>query len=353
MATNKSNLNERALQLLKVLIEAYIIDGEPIGSSTLAKRSGLKISPATVRNVMANLEDLGYIHAPHTSAGRVPTARGYRLFVDSLVNIQKLDEQDLQAFQGSFSDTHTQIQLIKTASSLLSNVTQLAGVVTFPQAKSLELRHIEFLYLSKDQVLVVLVMSDNEIQNRIIHTDREYQPGELQQVGNYLNQHLNGMDLQSARQHLIEAMKNDREALNLMMQSAIELGEKAFEVVPNGSVEEEGCLIVGKTKLMDYEDLSDIDTLRQIFNAFNEKREVLTLLDSCIQANGVQIFIGRESGRAVFNDCSLVTAPYSIDDKHIGVLGVIGPKRMQYQRIIPVVDITSRLLTAALRSKMA
>lgn len=354
MAINKTQLNERAQQLLKVLIEGYIVDGAPVGSSTLAKRSGMKISPATVRNVMALLEDQGYIHAPHTSAGRVPTARGYRLFVDSLVNVQELDQSDMHTLEGRFSDEHTtNSQLIQTASSLLSNITQLAGVVTLPSIEAVAIRHIEFLYLSTDQILVVLVMSDNEVQNRIIRTDREYSSVELQQFGNYLNEHLNGMDLHMARKHMLDSMNKDRETLNKMMRSAIELGEKAFDGMSKEESPEEDCLIVGKTNLMEYDDFSDMDTLRQIFNAFNEKQDVLKLLDNCIQAKGVQIFIGRESGRAVFNDCSLVTAPYSIDDKHLGVLGVIGPKRMQYERVIPVVDITSRLLSAALRSKSA
>ena len=354
MAIDNTQLNERAQQLLKVLIEGYIVDGAPVGSSTLAKRSGMKISPATVRNVMAMLEDQGYIHAPHTSAGRVPTARGYRLFVDSLVNIQELDQGDLHTMQGRFSGSQTtNAELIQTASSLLSSITQLAGVITLPSLEAVAIRHIEFLYLSTDQILVVLVMSDNEVQNRIIHTDQEYSSDELQQYGNYLNQHLNGMDLHRARQHMLDAMNKDRETLNKMMLSAIELGEKAFDGMSKDDNSEESCLIVGKTKLLDYDDFSDMDTLRQIFNAFNEKRDVLKLLDNCIQAKGVQIFIGRESGKAVFDDCSLVTAPYSIDDKHLGVLGVIGPKRMQYERVIPVVDITSRLLSAALRSKIA
>ncbi|RVU84503.1 heat-inducible transcription repressor HrcA [Leucothrix sargassi] len=353
MATDNNSLNERAQQLLKVLIEGYIMDGQPVGSTTLAKRSGLKLSPATVRNVMANLEEQGYIHAPHTSAGRVPTALGYRLFVDSLVSVRELDEKDLTSLQTRFNDRYTNNELIQTASGLLSNITHLAGVVTLPSLEAVGLRHIEFLYLSKDQILAVLVMNDNDVQNRIIQTEREYTSSELQQYGNFLNEQLNGMDLQKARAHMLEAMKEDRKELNRMMLSAIELGEKTFDSIPEKNPEKDSCLIVGKTNLMEYDDFADMSTLRQIFNAFNEKRDMLSLLDSTIQAQGVQIFIGRESGREVFDDCSLVTAPYSIDDEHIGVLGVIGPKRMQYERVIPVVDITSRLLSAALRSNIS
>jgi len=185
MATDNNSLNERAQQLLKVLIEGYITDGQPVGSTTLAKRSGLKLSPATVRNVMANLEDKGYIHAPHTSAGRVPTAMGYRLFVDSLVNVRELDAQDLSSLQSRFNDRYTNSELIQTASGLLSSITQLAGVVTLPSLEAVGIRHIEFLSLSKDQVLAGLVMTDNDVQNRIIQTEREYTSSELQQYGNF------------------------------------------------------------------------------------------------------------------------------------------------------------------------
>ena len=351
MSGKKTEINDRAMHLLKVLIEGYIADGTPVGSTTLAKRSGLQLSSATIRNVMSKLEDHGYIHAPHTSAGRIPTAQGYRVFVDSLVNVKPLEDQDLSALEVPLGKARTQSELIQTASGLLSSLTQLAGVVTIPKVEALEIRHIEFLHLSSHQVLVVLVMSDSEVQNRIINTEREHNSSELQQASNYLNEHLGGRDLESARSHLLASMKQDQEALNRMMKSAIELGEKAFEGFSDKEPDDEDCLIVGKTKLMAYDDLSDIEKLRQIFGAFNEKREVLGLLDNCINASGVQIFIGRESGRAVFDDCSLVTAQYTIDDKYLGVLGVIGPQRMRYERVIPVVDITARLLSAALGSK--
>jgi len=340
-----SDLNERAQHLLKVLIEGYISDGQPIGSTLLAKRSGLDLSSATVRNVMKSLEDAGYIHAPHTSAGRVPTSQGYRLFVDKLVNIKPLEEQEWHGFEeeierGSSND------LIHSASNILSGLTQLTGIVMAPQMEARAIRHIEFLKLSDQQILAVLVMSNDDVENRMINLEKEISVSELQQSSNYLNELLVGQDLQQARATLLDEMEQVRKNMNSMMVSAINIGEQAV----SGLTDEcnEGCVIAGQTNLADYDDLSDVTQLRQLFNAFNQKRDVLGLLDQCLDADGVQIFIGRESGHDVFGDCSVVTAPYQIDDSHIGVLGVIGPKRMHYDRVIPVVDITAKLLSAAL-----
>ena len=340
-----SDLNERAQHLLKVLIEGYISDGQPIGSSLLAKRSGLDLSPATIRNVMKSLEDAGYIHAPHTSSGRVPTSQGYRLFVDTLVNIQPVEQQEWHDFEeeigrGSSND------LIHSASNMLSGLTQLTGIVMAPQMETRAIRQIEFLKLSEQQVLVVLVMSNDDVENRMIQLEQEISSSELQQSSNYLNELLVGQDLQQARDTLLEEMEQVRANMNSMMLSAINIGEQAVSGLSDE--QEKNCVIAGQTNLADYDDLSDVSQLRQLFNAFNQKRDVLGLLDQCLGADGVQIFIGRESGHEVFGECSVVTAPYHIDDSHIGVLGVIGPKRMHYDRVIPVVDITAKLLSAAL-----
>ncbi|MEE9445777.1 MAG: heat-inducible transcriptional repressor HrcA [Cocleimonas sp.] len=342
-----SDLNERAQHLLKVLIEGYISDGQPIGSTLLAKRSGLDLSPATIRNVMKSLEDAGYIHAPHTSSGRVPTSQGYRLFVDTLVNIKPLEQQEWHEFEeeigrGSSND------LIHSASTVLSGLTQLTGIVMAPQMEVRAIRHIEFLKLSEQQLLVVLVMSNDDVENRMIHLEQNISLSELQQSSNYLNELLVGQDLQQARATLVEEMEQVRKNMNMMMLSAINIGEQAVSGLSDE--QHEDCIIAGQTNLADYDDLSDVAQLRQLFNAFNQKRDVLGLLDQCLDADGVQIFIGSESGHDVFGDCSVVTAPYQIDDSHIGVLGVIGPKRMHYDRVIPVVDITAKLLTAALKS---
>lgn len=346
-STLMPTLNERAQRVLKVLIEEYIQDGQPVGSRTLAKRSGLDLSPATIRNVMADLEDMGYIHSPHTSAGRIPTSHGYRFFVDSLVQIKPLDELYIQQLQGRFSTQLDAHSLVQSASNMLSMITSLTGVVTLPRRQPALIKQIEFLRLSQHQILVVLVLERNEVQNRIIHVDQAFTTSELHQAASFLNEYLAGKTLQQAREVLLQAMNQDREAMNQLMLSAIELGEKAFD---HAEVEsKDDCVIAGETNLMSYDDLSDVGKLRELFGAFNQKRELLSLLDKSIQADGVQIFIGREAGLDVFDDCSLVTAPYSLEEEHIGVLGVIGPKRMPYERVIPIVDLTARLLSVAMR----
>jgi len=352
MKNDSTGLNERSKHLLKVLIEGYIVNGQPVGSTILAKRSGLDLSPATIRNVMASLEDAGYIHSPHTSAGRIPTSQGYRLFVDTLVSVKPIKEQEhfiLQEQMQEQSQLGSSSDLIHTASNMLSGLTQMAGIIVTPQMETRSIRHIEFLHLSATQILVVLVMSNNDVENRIINVDREFSTSDLQHTNNYLNEVLVGKDLKQARKALLQEMKEVREDMNAMMLSAINLGEKAVSGLADDQHEE--CVIAGRTNLMDYDDLSDVEKLRQLFNAFNHKQEMLDLLDKSMQADGIQIFIGSESGQDVFGDCSVVTAPYQIDDDHVGVLGVIGPKRMQYERVIPVVDITARLLSAALNTK--
>jgi len=344
----QTDLNERAQHLLKVLIEGYINDGQPIGSSLLAQRSGLDLSPATIRNVMHSLEEAGYIHSPHTSAGRIPTSQGYRLFVDTLVNVQPLAEQECQTLEIQL-DKYSPSSLIHSASNMLSGLTQLTGIVMAPKMDARSIRQIEFLQLSEKQILVVLIMSNNDVENRIIQVDRVFSASELQQSSNYLSEVLIGKDLQQARGVLLQEMEQVREDMNAMMISAIDLGEKAVSGMSDDKSDD--YVVAGRTNLMDYDDLSDVTKLRQLFNAFNEKRDVLGLLDRCMDADGVQIFIGSEAGHEVFGDCSVVTAPYQIDDSHIGVLGVIGPKRMHYDRVIPVVDITAKLLSAALNKE--
>ncbi|MEZ5452722.1 MAG: heat-inducible transcriptional repressor HrcA [Thiothrix sp.] len=344
-------LNNRARHILKVLVESYIQDGQPVGSRNLARASGLDLSAATIRNVMADLEEMGYIRAPHTSAGRVPTSQGYRLFVDALVNIKPLEQQALHILEGQLKAERDPGSLIQAASSLLSGITQLTGVVSMPRRNPSAIRQIEFMRLSERQVLAILVMNRNEVQNRIIQLDSDVSSSDLQQAANFLNERLIGKDLQQARTTLLEEMRQHREDMNRMMLSAIELGEKT--VADLDDRQDEDYVIAGETNLMGYDDLSDIHKLRELFAAFTRKRDILGLLDKCLQAEGVKIFIGRESGQSVFEECSLVTAPYMVDGEQIGVLGVIGPKRMPYERVIPVVDITARLLSVALNSKIS
>ena len=342
-----TDLSDRARQLLRTLVESYIRDGQPVGSRTLSRTAGLDLSAASIRNVMADLEDMGLVSSPHTSACRVPTPAGYRLFVDSLLEIKPLDSREVELLRERLSpDLETKV-LVESASGLLSAVTQMAGMVRVPRPERAALRQIEFMKLSEQRVLVILVMNKNEVQNRILELDRDYSAGELQQMANYLNDRVVGRDLATVRQQLLREMKAVREHMNSLMLAAIELGEQA--VAAGQGVDD--VVLAGQFHLLDYAELTSVEKLRQLFEAFNEKREILGLLDQCIHAQGVQIFIGQESGHRILDDCSVVTAPYEVGGHVVGVLGVIGPTRMPYNRVIPVVDITARLLGAALNSR--
>ena len=342
-------LNERSLQLLKTLIERYISDGQPVGSRALSKDSELKLSPATIRNVMADLEDMGLIHSPHTSAGRVPTVSGYRLFVDSLLTVKPLELQDLNRLQEGLSLIDDQSQALGAASRLLSELTQMAGVVTLPKRGMLFPRHVEFLPLSHSRVLVIFVTNEQEVHNKIIHTSRLFSPSELQQAANYLNSIYSGRSLASVRDAVLQELQDDREQMNQLMLDAIKMAQLAF--APNDNKED--FVLSGETNLMGFSELSDRDRLRSLFEAFSQKQGVIHLLDQCMKADGVQIFIGEESGYQAFDHCSLVTSSYSVSDEVVGVLGVIGPTRMAYEKIIPYVDMTAKLLSAALNPKSA
>lgn len=343
--TSETMLDERAQQLLKTLIESYIKDGQPVGSRTLSRTAGLELSPATIRNVMADLEEFGFLKSPHTSAGRVPTARGFRIFVDNMLKIKPLKLSVIDQLKVGLDPEMTKQNLVKSASTLLSGITHLVGIVTAPRKRYAKLRQIEFLELSENKILVILVVNQHEVQNRIIHLARKYTQSELQKVANYLNAQFAGCDLREVRHALLSELNSVREDMNRLMQSAIELGKAAFA---DHGKNENDYVLVGQSNLLEYEDLSDVEKLRQLFNAFNHKREMLHILDKCIVAEGVQIFFGQESGYGPLVDCSLVSAPYSAQGKVLGVLGVIGPTRMAYDRVIPVVDVTAKLLGEAL-----
>ncbi|MDX1512238.1 MAG: heat-inducible transcriptional repressor HrcA [Gammaproteobacteria bacterium] len=340
-------LNERAQHLLKTLVERYIREGQPVGSRALSRDSGLDLSAATVRNVMADLEELGLLRSPHTSAGRVPTARGYRLFVDTLLKVEPLDDAQVFNLERGFQSDGDPAKLMERASSILSDITHLAGIVMLPRQEHATLRQVEYLPLSEHQVLAILVVNDREVQNKIIQTDRRYTASELERAANYINSLCAGTDLYRVRQQLLEELKSDREHMNRMMLAAIEMADKAFDAKPPV----DDFVVAGQTNLMEYGELSDMEKLRRLFEAFNRKRDILHLLDQSLKANGVQIFIGEESGYEVFDDCSVVTSPYESDGEVLGVLGVIGPTRMAYDRVIPIVDLTARLLGAALNKQ--
>ena len=340
-------LGERAQYFLKVLIESYIAEGVPVGSRTLARDAGLDLSPATIRNVMADLEELGLVAAPHTSAGRVPTISGYRLFVDSLLTVKPLANLEIGQLREQLDLEQEPSNLLESASNMLSGLTRMAGVVMLPRRDRIAFRQIEFLPLSGNRVLVILVTSEDEVHNRIIHTKRSYSRAELEQAANYLNHTFTGHTLDSMRKKLFQDMRETRADLDRIMARAVAMAGQVFETEESGS----DCLISGQTNLMGFDDLGDMARLRQLFDAFAEKHEILHLLDQCMQADGIQIFIGEESGYQHFDNCSVVTAPYEVDNEVAGVLGVIGPTRMAYDRVIPIVDVTAKLLGAALKQR--
>jgi heat-inducible transcriptional repressor len=328
-------------------VERYIHDGQPVGSRALSKDPNLKLSPATIRNVMADLEDMGLIHSPHTSAGRVPTVSGYRLFVNSLLTVKPLETRELDQLQSSLlTESDGPGEVLSKASRLLSDVTQMAGVVTLPRRETIALRHIEFLPMSNTRILVIFVTDDQDVHNKIIHTDRLYSPAELQQAANYLNSMYSGRSLSRIRESILLDMEQHRAQVNQGMIDAVTMAQQTFAQQPK-----DDYVLTGETNLMGFSELSDMDRLKQLFEAFSQKRGVIHLLDQCLQAEGVQIFIGEESGYRAFDHCSLVTSSYSINDEVVGVLGVIGPTRMAYEKVIPFVDVTAKLLGAALNSK--
>ena len=345
--TTETSINERAQYLLKALIERYIRDGQPVGSKALAQDTKLDLSPATIRNVVADLERLGLVRAPHTSAGRIPTELGYRMFIDNLVTIKPLKEKEVQILARNLEpvgDTH---DIVARASSMLSGFTQMAGVVMIPVKNKVSLRQIEFLPLSENRVLAILVFNERDVENRVLQMDRSYSRVELERIANYLNQLFIGLDIDAVRRQLLAEMQGAQERMDQLMRSAIEMAHQVFDRSPSSH----DYVMAGETNLMSYEEMADVKRLRHLFDAFTQKRNILNLLDKSLQAQGVQIFVGQESGYEVLDECSVVTASYSANDEVLGVLGVIGPKRMAYDRIIPVVDMTAKLLGSVLNQK--
>ncbi len=340
--------SERARHILKVLVEHYIREGQPVGSRTLSRSGGLDLSPATIRNVMADLEDLGFIVSPHTSAGRVPTAKGYRFFVDTLVRLQPMPDDEVSRLQLQLEERFRgdAKAIAAAASSALSALTSLAGVVTIPRQSHVTLRHIEFLPLSGRRVLVILVVNDAEVQNRILDMERDYTEDELRKCAQTLNEQFTGRDLTEVRSSLLADLDGTRESMNRLMLDTI---ASADQGASKGS-DQLAYVLSGETKLMDFQELSNVERIRQLFDAFDQQREILHLLDRSVAAQGVQIYIGEESGYQILEACTVIAAPYTVDDKIVGVLGVIGPTRMAYERVIPIVDVTARLVGAALNS---
>ncbi len=338
-------IDTRSQILLKSLIERYIADGQPVGSRALSRASGLDLSPATIRNVMSDLEEAGFIASPHTSAGRIPTARGYRFFVDSLLTVTPLAQTRVLQLEGQLQHDQPQ-RVINNASHLLSDLTSFAGVVLAPRKQSARIRQIEFISLSERRILLIIVTTGGDVQNRILNTQRPYSAAELVEAANFLNQHYAGRDFPQIRELLRAELRQLRSDVGELMTAAMAAGSEAFEL------NSEDCVLSGENNLLDSEDLSsNIARLRELFRLFEQKTSLMQLLEISHKAEGVQIFIGGESGFEPLDGCSVITAPYEVDGQVVGSVGVIGPTRMAYERVIPIVDITARLLSSALSSQ--
>jgi heat-inducible transcriptional repressor len=338
-------LEPRARQLLRTLISRYIRDGEPVGSQTLARHAGLDVSPATIRNILGDLEDLGLLSSPHTSAGRVPTAQGYRVFVDSLLQLRPLPESEVTRLRQELPAGAGTQSLLGSASELLSAMSHFVGVVSAPRRETFAFRHIDFVPLDARRVLAILVFADNDVQNRVLQTQRAFDAGELERVANYLNRHFAGHPLTEVRATLLRELREARSEMETLLAHALELSEQAL-----AEGDDPGMLLAGQSRLLGVQDLSDLDRLRELFEAFARKREILQLLERTLRAPGVRIFIGEETGLASLEGMSLVTAPYAAGGRALGVLGVIGPSRMAYDRVIPVVQAAADVLGAALKA---
>ncbi|HEY4074721.1 MAG TPA: heat-inducible transcriptional repressor HrcA [Herbaspirillum sp.] len=338
-------LDTRAQTLLKALVERYIADGQPVGSRALSKISGLELSPATIRNVMADLEDMGFVASPHTSAGRVPTPRGYRVFVDTLLTVEPIDENLLVArMQGRGAFQNSSQKIIANAAQVLSSLSQFAGVVLTPRRESV-FQQIEFLRLSEKRILLVIVSPNGDVQNRLLLTDADYTPAQLVQSANYINLHYGGLSFEHVRMRLKTELRELQDDMTKLMQAAVETGSDAM------SDDSETMVISGERNLLSVTDLSsNMTSLRKLFEMFEQKTGLMQLLDVSSKATGVQIFIGGESQLVPMEDMSIITAPYQQGGRIVGTLGVIGPTRMAYERVIPIVDITAKLLSNALSS---
>jgi heat-inducible transcriptional repressor len=335
-------LDTRAQTLLKALVERYIAEGQPVGSRALSKISGLELSPATIRNIMADLEDMGFVASPHTSAGRIPTPRGYRVFVDTLLTVQTIDETTVESKVQLRLQKGSPQRIISNAAQVLSSLSQFAGVVMTPKHESV-FHQIEFLRLSEKRILLVIVAPNGDVQNRLLLTDVDYTPAQLVQAANYINQHYGGMAFDEVRIRLQNELRQLRDDMTRLMQAAVEAGS---DVMAENS---DDVVISGERNLLSVSDLSsNMTSLRKLFEMFEQKTSLMQLLDVSSKATGVQIFIGGESHLVPMDDMSVVTAPYEVNGRIVGTLGVIGPTRMAYERVIPIVDITAKLLSNAL-----
>jgi len=340
-------LNDRAAILLNQLVASYIHDGQPVGSRQLAQDAGLDISSATIRNVMSGLEKSGLVVAPHTSAGRIPTEQGLRLFVDNLLEVQPIEAKLITQLQQQLDPDKDRDELVSQASQLVSEMTHMAGIVSVPKQDHAKLRHIEFLPLPEKRVLAIMVTNEKDVHNKVLHLNREYSVDELQHAANFLNQQFTGQDVHQIRNHLLKDLEQTRQDVDNVMKTVLEVANQALS---DDEINKPDFIVQGEKNLVRYNDNTDRKQLQHLFEIFDRKREMLGLFDRCVHSEGVKIFIGHEAGFEGFGDCSVITAPYSVAGKPLGVLGVIGPARMNYDHVIPVVDMTARLLGNALKA---
>ena len=334
-------IDTRTQHLLKTLINHHIADGQPVGSKTLTATSGLDLSSASIRNIMKDLEDAGFISSPHTSAGRIPTHKGYRFFVDSLVTMKSPNKTDLDMLQSSLQTSNSK-DLVSITSDTLSSMTNFAGVVMLPKAKKISFKHIEFLNLSKQRILVIIVTSDGSVQNRVLDTQEEYDQSTLIEASNFFNEHYKDLDISKIKEKIIDELSTMKKNMTNLMSAAVDLS-----ISPKL---DENLILTGQGKLLDTVDLSqNVKSIKKIIELFEKKTALLQLLEKSHQSSGMQIFIGEESGYQALDECSIVTAPYQSDGEVIGILGVIGPTRMAYERVIPIVDITAKMLSKSIK----
>ena len=342
----ENDVDLRAQQLFKLLVEHYIADGTPVASKALAMLPEVQVSSATVRSVMGDLEALGLVSSPHTSAGKVPTQLGLRFFVDTLLSVEPWQDARTKEIEAELNPDMSSSELVNAASNVLSQFTQMTCLITTPRRNQVSLRQIEFLRLDELRILVILVLSDREVQNRVIHLDKPFSDNELTQAAVLLNREFGGKPLMQVRHSVVASMQDDKDRMDELMQRALDMAAKAFE---SKEVEGDGqeLLVSGERRLLDF--TPDTDKVKSLFEAISKKGRVLHLLDQCIESSGVQLFIGKESGYRPLGDMSLVTSSYKVNGELAGVLGVIGPTRMDYKDVIPVVDVTARVLSAAMR----
>ena len=331
------DLDSRAQSLLKSLITHHIDDGQPVGSKTLSASSDLDLSPASIRNIMKDLEDAGFVSSPHTSAGRIPTNKGYRLFVDSLVTVQSLDDVEISSLKNQLIASDNK-HLISSAANTLSELTKFAGIVMIPKTKKIKYKHIEFIGISERRVLVIIITDDGNVQNSVLYTNHDYDKTSLTEAANYFNKEFSGYSVEEAKKRLMDDLKHMKTNISDLMSSAI-------NSAADNNDEADNIVMSGQTKLLETVELSqNVASIRKILEVFEKKSALLKLLESSQHANGIQIFIGEESGYQALDECSVITAPYEADGEVLGILGVIGPTRMAYERVIPIVDITAKLL---------